>query len=93
MKDTTECSTSALYIDILLKFDTNGKITNQLYGKRDDFIFLTVNFLTYVVVFQHHLRMVYIYLVADSVCKSLFDIRSVFSSRQSNDKQVDVTGV
>ena len=44
MKDTTECSTSALYIDILLKFDTNGKITNQLYDKRDDFIFLTVNF-------------------------------------------------
>jgi hypothetical protein len=35
----------------------------------------------------------YILFAADSVCKSSFDIRSVFSSRQSTDKQVDVTGV
>jgi hypothetical protein len=34
-----------------------------------------------------------LYLAADSVCKSLFDIRSVFSSRQSTDKQVDGRGV
>jgi hypothetical protein len=34
-----------------------------------------------------------LYLAPDSVCKSLFDIRSVFNSRQSTDKQVDVTGV
>jgi hypothetical protein len=34
-----------------------------------------------------------VYLAADSVCKGLFDIRSIFSSRQSTDKHVDVTGV
>jgi hypothetical protein len=37
--------------------------------------------------------MVYIYLAAYSICKSLLEIRSVFSSRQSTYKQVDVTGV
>jgi hypothetical protein len=30
---------------------------------------------------------------ADLVCKSLFDIRSVFDSRQSTDKQDDITGI
>jgi hypothetical protein len=44
IKDTTECSTSASYLDILLKLDTNGKITTQLYDKRDDFNFSIVNF-------------------------------------------------
>jgi hypothetical protein len=44
MKDTTECSTSASYLDVLLKLDTNGKITTQLYDKRDDFNFSIVNF-------------------------------------------------
>ena len=34
IKDTTECSTSASYLDVLLKLDTNGKITTQLYDKR-----------------------------------------------------------
>jgi hypothetical protein len=34
IKDTTECSTSALCLSILLKFDTNGKLTTQLYNKR-----------------------------------------------------------
>jgi hypothetical protein len=39
--------------------------------------------LTYVhvVILQLHLHMVYIYFAADFVCKSLFDIWSVFSSR------------
>jgi hypothetical protein len=45
-------------------------------------------FLTYVhVIFQLHLHMVYIYIAAYSICKSLLDIRSVFGSRQSTDKQ------
>jgi hypothetical protein len=43
IKDTTECSTSALYLDVLLKLDANGKITIQLYDKRDDFNFSIVN--------------------------------------------------
>jgi hypothetical protein len=57
IKDTIECSTSASYLDVLLKLDTNGKLTTQLYDKRDDFNFS----LTYVVIFQPHLRMVCIY--------------------------------
>jgi hypothetical protein len=40
----TQSSTSASYLDVLLKLDTNGKITTQLYGKRDDFNFSIVNF-------------------------------------------------
>jgi hypothetical protein len=44
IKDTTECVTSASYLDVLLKLDTNGKITTQLYNKRDDFNFSIVNF-------------------------------------------------
>ena len=44
IKDTTECSTSASYLDVLLKLDTNGKLTTQLYDKRDDFNFAIVNF-------------------------------------------------
>jgi hypothetical protein len=44
IKDTTECSTSASYLDVLLKLDTNGKLTTQLYDKRDDFNFSIVNF-------------------------------------------------
>ena len=44
IKDTTESSTSASYLDILLKVDINGKLTTQLYDKRDDFSFSIVNF-------------------------------------------------
>jgi hypothetical protein len=67
IKETMESSTSASYLDVLLKLDTNGKITTQLYYKQDDFNFSIIN--------------------------SLLDIRSVFGSRESTDKQVDVTGV
>ena len=43
-KDTTECSTCASYLDVLLKLDTNGKITTRFYDKRDDFNLSIVNF-------------------------------------------------
>jgi hypothetical protein len=42
--DTTESSTSASYLDILLNVDAGGKLTTQLYNKRDDFNFVIVNF-------------------------------------------------
>jgi hypothetical protein len=44
IKDTTECSTSASYLNVLLKLDTNSKIMTQLYDKGDDFNFSIVNF-------------------------------------------------
>jgi hypothetical protein len=44
IKDTTECSISASHLHVLLKLDSNGKITTQLYNKRDDFNFSIVNF-------------------------------------------------
>jgi hypothetical protein len=44
IKDTTKCCTSASYLVILLKLDTNGKLTTQLYDKWDDFNFSIVNF-------------------------------------------------
>jgi hypothetical protein len=39
IKDTTDSFMSALYLDALLKLDTNCKITTQLYDKRYDFNF------------------------------------------------------
>jgi hypothetical protein len=44
IKDTTESFTSASHLDLLLKLDTNGKVTSQLYDKRDNFNFSIVNF-------------------------------------------------
>jgi hypothetical protein len=44
IKDTTNCSTSASYLDVLLKLDTNGKLMTQLSDKRNDFNFSIVNF-------------------------------------------------
>jgi hypothetical protein len=35
IKDTTDCSTSTLYLDILVKLDVNGKLTTQLYDRRN----------------------------------------------------------
>ena len=65
--DTTECSTSAPYLDVLLKLNTNGKITTRLYDKRDGFNFSIVNF---PYLFQLHLHMVYIY-------RCLFDMQEL----------------
>jgi hypothetical protein len=42
IKNTTGSSTSASYLNVLLKLDTNGKITNLPYDKRDDFNFSIV---------------------------------------------------
>jgi hypothetical protein len=85
MKDTIECSTSASYLDVLLTLDANGKLMTHLYDKLD---FFSVNFPTYVAIFHLHS-----YFAVDLVYKSMFDIRSVFNSRQSTDKQIDVTRV
>jgi hypothetical protein len=70
IKDTTESSTSALYLDVLLKLDTNDKITTQLYDKRDDFNFSIVNFPYLCSNIPAYLHMVYIY-------RSLFDMQEL----------------
>ena len=54
-----QSSTSASYIDILLKLDTNSKSTTQLYDKRDNSSFsISIVLLNYVAIFQFHLYMV-----------------------------------
>jgi hypothetical protein len=53
-------------------------------------------FLTMYIVAISQIRLhmcLHVYLAADSVCRSLFDIRSIYKSRQSIDKQFNVTGV
>jgi hypothetical protein len=47
INDISECSTSASYLDILLKLDINDKLTTQryMYDKRDGFNFSILNFL------------------------------------------------
>jgi hypothetical protein len=67
---------------------SNGKLTTQLYDKWDDFNFSIVNF-----PYSNFACIWCLYVAADLVCKSLFDIRSVFNSKQSTDYSVDVTGV
>jgi hypothetical protein len=44
IKDTTERSTTVLYLNILLKFNTNGKLAAQFYDKGDDFNFFSIDF-------------------------------------------------
>jgi hypothetical protein len=75
-------------LNVLLKLDTNGKITPQLYDKWDDFNFAIVNF-PYLCSNIPASPAYGVY----SICKSLLDIRSVFVSMQSTDKQVEVKGV
>ena len=36
IKETTETASSALYLDIILEFDSNGHLSTSLYDKRDD---------------------------------------------------------
>jgi hypothetical protein len=44
IKDTTKSNKSASYLDILLKIDSNGRLTSQPYQKRDNLIFTIVRF-------------------------------------------------
>jgi hypothetical protein len=44
IKDTTESSTSASYLDVLLNIDAGEKLTTQLYDKLEDFNAVIVNF-------------------------------------------------
>jgi hypothetical protein len=73
IKDTTECSTSASYLDVILKLDTSGKITTQLYDKRDDFNFSIVNF-PYLCSNIPASPAYGVYIAAYSICKSLLEI-------------------
>jgi hypothetical protein len=64
IKDTTESCTSSSYLHVLLNIDAGGKISSQLYDKRDDFSFTIVNFLyiyiyIYVSTSHYHLHMGY----------------------------------
>ena len=44
IKDTTDTSKSASYLDLFLFIDDNGRLKSKLYDKRDDFNFKIVNF-------------------------------------------------
>ena len=43
-KDTTDIDRSALYLDLHLEVDSEGRLITKLYDKRDDFNFPIVNF-------------------------------------------------
>jgi hypothetical protein len=42
--DTTDTDRSALYLDLHLKIDREGRLRMKLYDERDDFNFPSVNF-------------------------------------------------
>ena len=44
IKDTTDSSNSASYLDIMLSIDKDQHLTTKIYDKRDDFDFSIVNF-------------------------------------------------
>ena len=45
IKDTTESTTSASYLDLLLSIGRDGQLHTSIYDKRDDFNFHITNFL------------------------------------------------
>ena len=44
IKETTDSSSSAAFLDLYLQYDQRGQLTTRLYDKRDDFDFPIVNF-------------------------------------------------
>jgi hypothetical protein len=62
IKDTTESSTSASYLDVLLNIDFGGNLTTQLYDKRDDFDLALSTSHVHVATSHYHLHMAYISL-------------------------------
>jgi hypothetical protein len=44
IKDTIDTDRSASYLDLHFEIDSEGRLPTRLYHKRDDFIFLIVNF-------------------------------------------------
>ena len=44
IKDTTDSTNSASYLDLQLEHDNQGKLHTRLYDKRDEFDFTIVNF-------------------------------------------------
>ena len=44
IKDTTDTTKSASYLDLYLEIDNDGRLKTKLYDKRDDFCFPIVNF-------------------------------------------------
>ena len=44
IKDTTESTTSASYLDLLLSIGRDGQLHTSVYDKPDDFNFHTINF-------------------------------------------------
>jgi hypothetical protein len=93
MQVIVDVATCIWEVDILLKMGTNGKLRTQRYHKRDDLNFSIVNFPYLCSPIPFSSFEWCLYLATYSVCKSLFDIRSLFNSRQSTEKVVDVTGV
>ena len=53
IKDTTESTTSASYLDLLLSIGRDGQLHTSIYDKRDDFNFHITNFPVRVVIFHH----------------------------------------
>jgi len=45
VKNTTDSSNSASYLDLYLEHDVNGTLTTKLYDKRDDFAIVNYPFL------------------------------------------------
>ena len=43
VKETTDTSSSASFLDLYLEFDDSGQLNTKIYDKRDDFNFKIIN--------------------------------------------------
>jgi hypothetical protein len=44
VKETTDTTSSASFLDLYLEFDDSGQLSTKIYDKRDDFNFNIINF-------------------------------------------------
>jgi hypothetical protein len=79
IKDTTESSPSASYLDVLLNIDAGGKLTTQLYMTNGMISILPLS-TSNMPVAKSHYHLWRIYLSTDSICKDLLYIQSIFKS-------------
>ena len=68
IKDTTDSSTSAAYLDLYLQHDKHGHLTIKLYDKRDDFDFPIVNFPFLDSNITASPRIRHLHVAVDSIC-------------------------
>jgi hypothetical protein len=88
IKDTSAFDVSVSYLDIsiLLNIDSNSRLTNTLYDKRDDFTVTLQSLNFHINAVIHHF---YLFMV----CIEHVMRMRIFKARSTTDKNVDAAGL